>query len=49
MIIGILGGITLGIIGVPIYNGYALPAMMHKEIMDKLEAIDKKLQQKLEN
>jgi hypothetical protein len=40
--IGIIGGISIVATGIPIYNYYILPAIRHKEMIDKhKEIIDK--------
>lgn len=41
---GIIGGITILATGIPIYNYYALPAIRHKEMLDKIESLDKRVE-----
>lgn len=48
MFIGILVGISTIATGVPIYNYYIAPVIRHKEIMDKIDEVDKRLK-KLED
>jgi hypothetical protein len=43
MIIGIFGGMTIIATGIPVYNYYLLPGIRHKELMDKMDTIDKRL------
>ena len=42
-LIGIIGGISILISSIPIYNYYVLPVIRHKEMMDKIDNIDKRL------
>ena len=42
-IIGIIGGISIIATSIPLYNYYVLPAIRHKEIMDKIDDFDKRL------
>jgi hypothetical protein len=42
-LIGIFGGITTFAIGIPLYNCYLLPGIRHKEIMNKMDSLDKRL------
>ena len=44
MFIGIIGCITTFASGIPIYNYYVLPVIRHKEMMDKIDGFDKRLQ-----
>jgi len=41
--IGIIGGISIIVSGIPIYNYYILPVIRHKEMMDKIDGFDKRL------
>jgi hypothetical protein len=41
---GVIGGITILVNGVSIYNYYALPAIRHNEMMCKVESLDKRLE-----
>lgn len=41
---GMIGGITILVNGVSIYNYYALPAIRHKEMVYKIESFDKRLE-----
>ena len=41
--IGIMGGITIIATSIPIYNYYLLPEIRHKEIIDKIASVDKRL------
>jgi hypothetical protein len=43
MFFGIIGGITIFVTGIPIYNYYLLPITRHKEMMDKIDSFDKRL------
>jgi hypothetical protein len=43
MFIGILGGITIVITGIPIYNYYILPRDRHKELINKIDSFDERL------
>jgi hypothetical protein len=40
---GIIGSIAVIVNGVSIYNYYALPAIRHKEMVCKVESLDKRL------
>ena len=44
MYIGIIGGITLLATSIPIYNYYVLPGIRHKEMIDKIDSFDKRLE-----
>lgn len=42
IVIGIIGGITIIASSIPIYNYYIIPAIRHKEMMDRhKEMMDK--------
>ena len=41
--LGIIGGISILVAGVPIYNYYVLPAIRHKEMMDKIDSFETRL------
>lgn len=43
MYIRIIGGIVIIATGIPIYNYYILPIVRHKEIIDKIDDLDKRL------
>jgi hypothetical protein len=44
MMIGVIGGISL-IVGVgQMYNYYILPVVRHKEMMEKIDRFDKRLE-----
>lgn len=40
---GIMGGLVISAISIPIYNYYLLPVIRHKEIIDKIDNFDKRL------
>ena len=44
MFISIIGGISIIATGIPIYNYYILPVIRHKEIIDKIDEFDKRLE-----
>ena len=44
MFFGIIGGITILATSIPIYNYYLLPVVRHKEMMDKIDNFDKRLE-----
>ena len=41
--LGIIGGISILVASAPIYNYYVLPAIRHKEMMDKIDSFDTRL------
>ena len=41
--LGIIGYISIIASGIPIYNYYVLPAIRHKEMMDKINGFEKRL------
>jgi hypothetical protein len=43
LFIGIIGGISIIVTSIPIYNYYILPVIRHKEMMDKIDGFDKRL------
>ena len=43
ILIGIIGGILIIATGIPMCNYYILPAIRHKETMDKIDGFDKRL------
>lgn len=43
MFIGIIGGVSIIVTGIPLYNYYISPFIRHKEIMDKIDGFDKRL------
>lgn len=45
IIIGIIGGISIIVSGIPIYNYYILPTIRHKEMIDKIDGFDKRLKE----
>lgn len=42
--IGIIGSISIIATGIPIYNYYILPVIRHKDLMDKIDGFDKRLE-----
>jgi hypothetical protein len=43
VVIGIIGSIPMFLVLIPTYNYYVSPIIRHKEIMDKIDGIDKRL------
>jgi len=43
LFIGIIGGMSIIVTSIPIYNYYILPVIRHKEMMDKIDGFDKRL------
>jgi hypothetical protein len=41
--IGIIGGVSIIVTGIPFHNYYILPVVRHKEMMDKIDEFDKRL------
>ena len=41
--IGSLGGISIVVTSIPIYNYYILPVISDKELMDKIDKFDERL------
>ena len=43
ILFGIIGGFSIVVTSIPIYNFYLLPLIRHKEMMDKIDSFDKRL------
>ena len=43
ILFGIIGGFSIVVTSIPIYNFYLLPLIRHKEMMDEIDSFDKRL------